>query len=75
MKMSHARCRVRGLPGSLERIHGEWWSHHFARLEEATLEVVAKRNTNEQQGNPRRKRENENHSADRSVQGLSTRSL
>ena len=40
------RLRHSGLPDSLQRIHSERWSHHLARLEEATVEAVAKRNTN-----------------------------
>ena len=40
------RLRHSGLPDSLQRIHGERWSQHLARLEEATVEEVAKRNTN-----------------------------
>jgi uncharacterized protein YndB with AHSA1/START domain len=40
------RLRHSGLPDSLGRIHGERWSHHLARLEEATVESVAKRKTN-----------------------------
>lgn len=40
------RLRHSGLPYSLERIHGERWSHHLARLEEVVLESVAKRKAN-----------------------------
>lgn len=40
------RLRHSGLPESLQRIHGERWSHHLARLEEASVEAVAKRNAN-----------------------------
>jgi uncharacterized protein YndB with AHSA1/START domain len=58
------RLRHSGLPDSLERIHGERWSYHIARLEEAVLESVANPKPNL---SPRRRRENENHSANRRV--------
>jgi uncharacterized protein YndB with AHSA1/START domain len=37
------RLRHSGLPDSLERIHGERWSHHLVELEAAVLESAAKR--------------------------------
>jgi uncharacterized protein YndB with AHSA1/START domain len=37
------RLRHSGLPDSLERIHGERWSHHLTQLEAAVLESAAKR--------------------------------
>ena len=40
------RLRHSGLPDSLQRIHGERWSHHLARLEEITVEAITKRNAN-----------------------------